>query len=82
MLQRVGALPGVERVSFASTVPFGEITEGRTVRLSPADAGVPALFDVVGAGYFDTLGLRMVRGREFTPAKTSRAAARSWPSST
>ena len=34
MLQRVRALPGVERASFASIVPFGEFQEGRTVRLS------------------------------------------------
>ena len=29
------SIPGVERASFASIVPFGEFREGRTIRLSP-----------------------------------------------
>jgi predicted permease len=68
-LDRVRAVPGVERVSFASTVPFGDITLGRVVKSSPAGEGVHAIFVIIGAAYFDTLGLPVPRGREFTSAE-------------
>jgi hypothetical protein len=35
----------------------------------PVDAEIEATFDVIGSAYFDTLGLRMLRGREFTQAE-------------
>jgi predicted permease len=62
-------MPGVERVSFASTVPLGSMTEGRTVHLRDDDKGVHAIFVVVGSGYFDTLRMPMLRGREFTASE-------------
>ena len=52
-LERVRSIPGVERASVASIVPFGEFREGRSVRLSPGDDGVGADFLIVGADYFD-----------------------------
>jgi predicted permease len=76
VLARVRAMPGVERVSFASTVPLGGMTEGRTVHRRPDDAGVHAIFVVVGSGYFDTLRMPMLRGREFTPAEDEPGSAR------
>ena len=66
VLARVRSMPGVERVSFASTVPLGSMTEGKTVRLRDTDKGVHAIFVVVGSNYFDTLKMPMLRGREFT----------------
>ena len=48
----------------ASIVPFGEVRDGRQVQYG--DASVFALFNVVGAGYFSTLRLPVVAGREFT----------------
>jgi predicted permease len=68
-LERVRAIPGVERASVASLVPFGEFREGQSVRLSPGDEPVGADFFIVGSGYFETIGLRLVRGREFTRAE-------------
>lgn len=65
VLARVRALPGVERASAASLVPFGEFQEGRSIRLKPDDEPVAADFNVVGAGYFSTLGMQVLRGREF-----------------
>src|SRR5262249_24720259 len=59
--------PGVVGASMASTVPFGEIREGRRVRLTP-DTGVDADFLIVASNYFATLGLHVLRGREFTVA--------------
>ena len=69
ILSRVRQLPGVDRVSFASTVPLGSMTEGKTVRLKDGDTGVHAIFVVVGSGYFDTLHMPMLRGREFAAAE-------------
>ena len=68
MLQRLRATPGVEAASMASTVPFGEIQEGRRLRLTQSSEGINADFVVVGSDYFKTLGLRVLRGREFTAA--------------
>jgi predicted permease len=64
MLDRLRALPGIDRVSVASTVPFGDMTEGRDVQAGDRKAN-PG-FVIVGADYFKTLGLPMLRGREFT----------------
>jgi predicted permease len=74
MLQRLRAVPGVESASMASTVPFGEIQEGRRVRLTPGAEAVDADFVVVGSDYFKTLGLRVLRGREFTISDDERGA--------
>jgi predicted permease len=68
-MARVRSVPGVEHASLASIVPFGEFQEGRTVRLKPDDEGLPADFVVVGADYFATMGMQVLRGREFTPAE-------------
>ena len=65
VLQRLRGTPGVVDASMASMVPFGEIREGRRVRLTP-DTGDDADFVVVASDYFKTLGLRVLRGREFT----------------
>ena len=64
MLERLRALPGVERASLASTVPFGDFTEGSLVRAG--DQKLQAIHVIVGADYFASLGLALARGREFT----------------
>ena len=67
MLQRIRTTPGVASASIASMVPFGELREGRAVRLTQ-DGGIGSDFVVVASDYFKTLGLRVLRGREFTVA--------------
>src|SRR6185295_8938949 len=52
---------------------FGELRDGRAVRLRE-DAGVSSDFVVIASDYFKTLGLRMLRGREFTVADDEPAA--------
>jgi predicted permease len=69
VLERMRALPGVERASFASTVAFGDVQMGGRVRSSAAATDVEASFDVIGADYFETLGLGVLRGRGFTMAE-------------
>lgn len=73
-LARVRSLPGVERASIGAIVPFGAFREGRTVRLKPGDAGVGADFNIVGAGYFATMGMQLLRGREFTSGEEQAGA--------
>jgi putative ABC transport system permease protein len=74
VLARVRALPDVEHASLGSIVPFGEFREGRGVRLKSSDDAISSDFLIVGADYFDTLGLRVLRGRPFTAAEEEGAA--------
>ena len=68
---RVRALPGVQSVSYAYSVPFGYYSAGELVEVEgkpvPADQRPPAVsYNVVGADYFDTLRIPLVRGRSFS----------------
>lgn len=83
VLGRLRELPGVESVSIASVVPFGDTSNGARVRrLSGAVAGagpadpVSALYTVIGSDYFRTLGLRLQRGREFSALEADGLKAR------
>jgi predicted permease len=77
LLQRVRSTPGIASASLASIVPFGEFRTGEHVQLAgtpPAvegqeETGVSATFTIVGADYFDTLRIPVLRGRGFTPAE-------------
>jgi predicted permease len=81
---RLAALPGVEHASICSIVPFGMFELNRKVQRAgfnvapdarPATAAEGLAFDVswnsVGADYFPTVGLPIVRGRAFTEAETT-----------
>jgi putative ABC transport system permease protein len=81
---RLAALPGVEHASISSTVPFGMIALDRTVKRAGVHAGpdakpatateglaFKASWDSVGADYFSTVGLPVVRGRAFTEAEAT-----------
>jgi predicted permease len=78
LLDRVRALPGVESVSLASMVPFGLFGDSRDVEQAgarndaangagkkSAEKPVSASYVIVGTDYFKTLGLPLLRGREF-----------------
>lgn len=73
VLDRVRALPGVEASSLASTVPFGAFSDSSRVRKagtperdgSGKALGISAEHVRVGSDYFKSLGLTMLRGREF-----------------
>ena len=69
LLDRVRALPGVERASFASTVAFGDIQMSGLAGVPGTEKDVDASLDIIGTDYFETLGLRLLRGRGFTPAE-------------
>jgi predicted permease len=73
VLERVRNIPGIEAATMTSIVPFGEFQEGRPVErpggASATVGGRSPSYMIVGADYFRTLGLRMLRGREFTVAE-------------
>ena len=73
VLDRVRSLPGVQSAAMASTLPFGDIHEGRLVERvgvkTPEQDGLARNYRIVTADYFGTVGLKMVRGREFTRAE-------------
>ena len=77
ILSRVRSVPGVHSASLASLLPFGEFQESELVQKAgtpPApegqrETGVDATFTIVGADYFETLRLPLLRGRGFTPAE-------------
>ena len=76
IVARIRAIPGVLSASTASTVPFGDMHEGRPVeRVGASSEHVEGVFRIIGAGYFRTLDLPMLRGREFTPAEEDSATA-------
>jgi len=76
--ERLAALPGVESASISSTVPFGLISLDKKVQRGgahpapdarPATAAEGRVFTAnwnsVGADYFKTVGLPLLRGRAF-----------------
>ena len=74
VLEHVRALAGVESASLASTVVFGDLESSARVRTAPTDSGIDAASDVIAARYFETLGARVVRGREFNDSEDHPAA--------
>src|SRR5581483_1460697 len=77
---RVRALPGVESVSLAYAVPLGGLNANYTAAVSiegqqlRRDQQPPALFyNNVDASYFDTMRIRLLRGRAFTESDNETA---------
>jgi predicted permease len=77
VLERMRRLPGVEAVGMASSVPFGDIHEGQSVeRVSGGQTThLEATYRIVGAYYFRSLNLSMIRGREFTMSEEESSTA-------
>jgi predicted permease len=85
-VERVGALPGVASVSFGLSMPFGSSHHNGSVQRagSPPVVGAPYAspaegqaftsgFNVIGADYFRTLGVPLLRGREFSHSEVDNA---------
>jgi predicted permease len=83
---KFAALPGVEHASVSATVPFGNNSIRRNVQRAgthaapgakPATAAEGLTFspwwNSVGADYFATVGLPVLRGRAFTDAEATQA---------
>ena len=66
LLERVTATPGVRGASLADTVPLTLNDSGMTVPSpDPAAPRVRVSFNAVSPGIFDTLGIRLLEGRDF-----------------
>jgi predicted permease len=83
--ERLAALPGVEHATISSTVPFAMFELDRKVQRAGARPGsdakpasaaeglaFKAAWNSVGADYFSTVGLPVVRGRAFTESEATR----------
>jgi predicted permease len=84
--ERLAALPGVEHASVSATIPFGMISLNKNVQRAglqaapdakPATAAeglaFSAAWNSVGADYFATVGLPVLRGRAFNEAEATQS---------
>lgn len=89
VMERLRFLPGVQSASLAYVVPFGLFSDGCSVQKTGAPAmpaqgsnsadsekPVGAAFNIVSTDYFKTLGLPVLRGREFERLETESLTAR------
>jgi putative ABC transport system permease protein len=82
--QRVEGLPGVTRAAVGQTVPWRDAgNTGRPVqftvdgyRKENGEEDPRARFRIVGPGWFETVGLRLIAGRDFTQADADSGAPR------
>ncbi len=94
LVERAGTLPGVRQVALAEFLPLGMAISNRSVYIDgqEVEEGVdPPAIDTmaIGSGYFETLGIPLVRGRDFTERDDAEApgaviinetmARTSWP---
>jgi len=96
LTERVAALPAVESVSLATTVPLGKGTMIRFIEKlegyqAQPDEKLTISFNIVSEDYFRTMGVQLLAGRDFGPRDNSTApkvaiineamAQRYWPDS-
>jgi predicted permease len=82
VLERIRAMPGIEAASLAYIVPFGLMSDGRQVsRVSGSvetnataghnhDKGYAGI-NIIAQDYFRTLGIPLLRGRDFDRLETT-----------
>jgi predicted permease len=77
---RLYALPGVRAVAFGQNIPLGVASSATDITIAGYDSGPnqPAISvgsSIVSDGYFDVLGIPILRGRAFTDRDTQNAPA-------
>lgn len=75
LLSRISELPGVQSVALSQMIPGAGFGGGDTVRTSDTQRSVPGNVDThaISPGYFETLKIPFVRGRDFTWQDDERA---------
>ena len=77
-LQRARELPGVRAAGVGTMLPYGNFTSTRRVMSAreamptdpkAADPGAGSLFTAISPDYFNSIGVRILRGRDFTQAE-------------
>ena len=79
LLPRMRSLPGVVSATVAESIPMGMIDNGfDTITMEgytpPPGQAAPAInYNVIGTGYFETLGIPLREGRAFTDADNDKS---------
>jgi len=85
MVQRARALPGVTASAAGTMLPYADFTSARRIVRAkdamPNDPKAPdpsanALYTATTPGYFDALGVKLLRGRDFTQDECEKKDAR------
>ncbi|MFQ5744130.1 MAG: ABC transporter permease, partial [Acidobacteriota bacterium] len=94
LAERVASLPGVQSISYTERVPLNLTTASQDFTIEgyeppSGEEEVTVQYGSVGPGYFETMGIPLVSGREFTEADAEGApqvvivnqefARRFWP---
>lgn len=71
LLEKIESIPGIESAAVTTGLPLRGTGSGRTFRLAGAppdnsEARQNVGFQMVTPGYFDTFGIRVLKGRHFT----------------
>jgi len=70
LLRRVSVLPGVESAAVAGNLPFTYNGDSMSIAIEgradpPPDQRLDVVYRAVGPGYFSTMGIKIVQGRDF-----------------
>src|SRR5256714_7375245 len=85
MVQRARALPGVTASAAGTMLPYADFTNTRRIMAiretlpndpKAPDPSVNALYTAISTGYFEALGVKLLRGRDFTQEECEKKDAR------